>query len=148
MIKVRLQSYCICRSYLCCLILWSIYYFFKWWGKEIQTLLHSKAVAHVYNIFFIVCNCKSLWVKNNYLINHLYKHLSVSHLNSPSGQMRSCSELWNKIESNSISNVRTKQQHLNIMGNWLTKTTKCKKISISLSRFLLPSLIMFCLVYI
>lgn len=79
--------------------------------------------------------------KKNYLINHLYKHLSVSHLNSSSGQTRSCSELWRMTESNSISNVRTKQ-HLNIMGSWLTKTTKCKKISISPAKL---DYVLFCL---
>lgn len=47
--------------------------------------------------------------------------------------MRSCGELGSKTQSNSISNVRTKQQHLNIMGNLLRQTTKCKKLHFSLS---------------
>lgn len=95
------------------------------WGKEIQTLLYSKAFACVYNIFFMVCNCKSLWVKK--------KLFNKSSLQAPQCQsfklsLGSDEELrGSKTQSNSISNVRTKQQHLNIMGNLLRQTTKCKK---------------------
>lgn len=139
MIKVILQSYCICQSQAICVvhILWSIYFYKIVLFLRCNVYTEEKRFIRCFtpkdllvcityfSWFVIVSHCgykkKELFNKSS-----LQAH-SVSHLNLPSGQTRSCGQ------SNSISNVRTKQQHLSIMGNLLTQNHKVQKKSPFLS---------------